>query len=178
MIADDTRTNLDSFTEQHPILAEFPRVHELRLELLLPLRREDVFPFFSDAMNLQKITPPWLDFRVITPQPIEMRAGTRLDYKLRLRGVPIRWQTEIVIWQPPVRFVDIQRRGPYRLWYHEHTFEERGGRTVCRDHIRYAVPGGPLSGLIRRWLVTPDIERIFAYRQRVIAEHFGVRGAD
>ncbi|UCF69494.1 MAG: SRPBCC family protein [Acidobacteriota bacterium] len=130
---------------------------------------EEVFPFFSDAYNLEQITPDFLKFRVLTPRPIEMRPGTLIDYKLRVRGLPLRWQSEITVWDPPLRFVDEQRRGPYRLWHHEHLFEARAGETLVRDIVDYAVWGG---ALIDRLFVRRDVERIFRFRQQVLASMF------
>jgi ligand-binding SRPBCC domain-containing protein len=138
-------------------------------ELVLPRPREEVFEFFSDARNLQAITPPWLHFSILTPCPVRMCVGALIDYKLRVHGVPVRWQTEITAWEPPVRFVDEQRRGPYRLWIHEHLFEanERGTRAI--DLVRYTVPGGKL---IDRFFVARDVRRIFAYRGQRLREIF------
>ncbi len=129
----------------------------------------EVFPFFADAGNLDALAPAWLRFEILTPGPIEMRVGARIDYRLRLRGLPLRWQSEITAWQPPNRFVDEQRRGPYRAWIHEHTFEERGGGTLVRDRIQYAVFGGEL---VERLFVRRDLEKIFAYRHRRLGEFF------
>ena len=139
-------------------------------EQWLPRPRAEVFPFFADAANLERLTPPWLEFRILTPRPVAMREGALIDYRLRIRGVPVRWRTRIAVWEPPERFVDEQLKGPYRLWVHEHTFLERDGGTLCRDQVRYAVPGG---ALVDRLLVRPDVERIFAWRRRVLAELFG-----
>jgi len=125
-----------------------------------------VFLFFADARNLELITPPWLRFRILSPGKIEMQAGCRIDYGLRLHGIPIRWQSEITVWEPPHRFVDEQRKGPYRLWIHEHTFEEADGGTWVRDRVRYAVPGGIL---IQRFVVEPDLAKIFEYRRRELS---------
>ena len=121
----------------------------------------EVFEFFSNAHNLAKITPPWLHFEVLTPAPIEMTVGTRIDYRLKLRGFPIRWQSEITEWNPPHFFADEQRRGPYRLWRHTHTFDEVKEGVVVGDTVEYAVWGNELIG---RLFVRPDIEKIFAYR--------------
>lgn len=143
--------------------------HTFQAELWLPRHREEVFPFFADAHNLEKITPRWLKFQIRTPGPIAMRAGVLIDYQIRLRGLPLRWRTEIEVWEPPFRFVDNQVRGPYRCWHHTHTFEERDGGTLCCDHVRYSVFGG---ALLNRFLVRPDIERIFAYRQEQLRKHF------
>jgi len=137
-------------------------------EIWLPVSREELFPFFADAANLEAITPPFLRFQVLT-QSIEIRAGAIIDYKLRVHGIPFRWRSEITIWEPPHRFVDEQRRGPYRRWHHEHRFEERDGGTLCTDTVDYSVPGG---ALIDRLLVHRDVERIFAFRTAKLRELF------
>ena len=129
----------------------------------------EVFDFFSNAHNLAVITPPWLHFEVLTPAPIEMTVGTRLDYRLKLRGFPIRWQSEITEWNPPYAFVDEQRRGPYRLWRHTHTFDEVKEGVVVGDTVEYAVWGNELIG---RLFVRPDIEKIFAYRAEQLDKIF------
>ena len=139
----------------------------LHAEQWVPRPPSVVFPFFADAANLNTLTPPWLHFEILTPRPIAMQPGTLIDYRLRLRGLPIRWQSEITVWEPQRRFVDEQRRGPYRLWHHEHTFTERDGGTLVSDKVRYGVWGGVL---IERWFVRPDIRRIFAYRQQKLQE--------
>lgn len=141
------------------------RIHDFKCELWLPLPPAQLFPFFADAGNLDAITPPWLHFRIVTPPPIIMHEGTLIDYRLRVRGLPLRWRTRINVWQPPHRFVDEQLRGPYRQWIHEHTFEPRGDGTLARDHVRYAVP---FDRLVHRWLVRPDIEEIFRHRSRAL----------
>jgi len=146
------------------------RVRTLEVKQWLPRPRDEVFPFFADAFNLERITPPLLRFRVVSTSPIEMRQGTLIDYRLRIHGLPVRWQSEITIWEPPHRFVDEQRRGPYRQWCHEHSFEERDGGTVCRDVVRYAAPGGTL---VHRWLVEPDVRKIFEFRRAELARIFG-----
>ncbi len=139
----------------------------LRYELWLPRPRAEVFPFFADARNLEVITPPWLRFQILTPLPIEMRPGTLIDYRIRVRGIPLRWRTEITEWQPPERFVDVQARGPYRLWHHVHIFEEHEGGTRCADLVRYWPRGG---AWINRWFVRRDVERIFEYRRQRLLE--------
>lgn len=150
------------------------RVHTFETELWLPSALEELFPFFADATNLERITPPWLRFQILTPLPIEMRPGTVIDYKLRIRGLPIRWRTLITAWEPPHRFVDEQVRGPYRLWVHEHTFVPCGTGTQVRDRVRYAVP---LDRLLHRLVVRPDIERIFAYRAQTLKSLFAPEAA-
>jgi ligand-binding SRPBCC domain-containing protein len=141
----------------------------LQTELWQARPRAEVFAFFADARNLETLTPPWLNFEVLTPAPIAMRPGTLIDYRIRVHGLPIRWRTEITEWQPPHRFVDIQLRGPYALWHHTHTFEEQDGGTLCRDRVRYRPRGGALV----HWLfVRRDVERIFQYRQQRLKDIF------
>ena len=119
-------------------------VHILERRQRVELPIDEAFAFYGDALNLERITPPWLRFEVTTPGPIEMGVGTLLDYRLRLHLVPVRWQTRIESWEPPRRFVDTQVRGPYTLWEHTHTFEEDGpDATVIDDRIRYSIPFGP-----------------------------------
>ena len=129
----------------------------------------EVFAFFSDAHNLAELTPPWLQFEVLTPPPIAMQVGTLIDYRLKLRGIPLRWQSEITAWVPPQSFMDEQRRGPYRLWRHTHTFEETGDSTIVGDEVEYAVWG---SSIVNTLFVRRDIEKIFAYRAEKLAELF------
>ena len=148
-------------------------IFELTAAHRLPRPRAEVFPYFGDAANLEAITPPWLSFRILTPLPLAMREGALLDYRLSLHGIPITWRTEITAWEPPHRFVDEQRRGPYRLWVHEHTFEDISGGpggTLATDRVRYAVPFGRLAN---RLLVARDLRQIFDYRNRKIQEVFG-----
>ena len=138
-------------------------------ETCVPRPRSELFPFFAEARNLQTLTPPWLKFEVLTPAPIVMRPGTLIDYRIRIHGLRIRWRTEITEWDPPHRFVDVQLSGPYTLWHHTHTFEERDGGTRCRDRVRYRPRGGALV----HWLfVRRDVERIFQYRQQRLRELF------
>lgn len=141
-------------------------------EMVLPAPVAEVFAFFSDAGNLDRITPPMLRFRTLTPMPIEMGEGTIIDYALRLRGVPFRWRTRIALWQPPHRFADEQTRGPYRLWHHTHEFEPVAGGTLCRDVVLYRHWGGPIG---EHLLVRPDLERIFDYRSAQLLAVFSHR---
>lgn len=144
-------------------------LYRLDTELWLRKPRLEVFPFFADAANLQRITPNWLSFEILTPKPIPMHVGAKIDYRLRVRGLPIRWQSEITAWEPPYRFIDEQRRGPYRIWKHEHRFEEKDGGTLCTDHIQYAVWGG---ALVNRLFVRRDVARIFEFRQVALKQIF------
>jgi ligand-binding SRPBCC domain-containing protein len=139
----------------------------------LPRPIEEVFGFFADAHNLDALTPPWLHFHVVTPDPIVLRPGAIIDYRLRLHGIPITWQSEITVWEAPKRFVDVQRRGPYRQWIHEHRFEPRDGGTWIHDRVEYAVLGGWVEPLVHRWLVATDLCRIFAYRAEQLQKRFG-----
>jgi ligand-binding SRPBCC domain-containing protein len=145
-------------------------VHVLRREQRLPGPPEAVFPFFADARNLEAITPPLLQFRLLTPEPVEMGVGTFLQYALRLRGLPVRWDTLIQAWDPPHRFVDVQVRGPYRLWHHTHELEPLDGGTLMRDTVRYAIGFGPFGEVARRAVVQRDLEAIFAYRAERVPE--------
>jgi ligand-binding SRPBCC domain-containing protein len=140
----------------------------------LPQPRERLFEFFSDAFQLETLTPPWLRFSVLTPAPIRIEAGTLIDYGLRLHGLPLRWQSRIEVWEPPLRFVDVQTRGPYRRWRHEHLFEAIGDGTLCRDLVDYAVFGGRLLNAL---LVRRDLLKIFAFRQQRLRELFPAPGA-
>ena len=138
----------------------------LRREQRLEASPEVVFPFFADARNLEAITPPLLRFRLLTPEPIAMGVGTFLQYALRLHGVPVRWDTLIQEWEPPVRFVDVQVRGPYRLWHHTHELLalDGGAATLMRDTVRYSIGFGAFGEVARRALVLRDLEAIFAFR--------------
>ena len=141
----------------------------LNAEITVEQPRERVFEFFADARQLERITPPLLNFKILTPMPIEMKAGLLLDYQIRIRKIPIKWQTEISVWEPPHRFVDQQLKGPYRLWHHEHTFEELDGHTLVKDRVRYM----PIGGTLTNWLfVQRDLKNIFHYRQTQIAAFF------
>jgi len=140
-------------------------IHESQLKIDRP--RSELFPFFADAANLGKITPPWLRFEILTPQPIAMEPGALIDYRLTVHHIPIRWRTKITVWEPPFRFVDEQIKGPYRLWRHEHRFDEEEGATIMTDRVEYAVWGG---ALVERLFVRRDVERIFAHRNHVLSD--------
>lgn len=143
---------------------------EARQGLARPLA--EVFEFFSDPGNLQKLTPPELGFEIVT-QPIGMQAGALIDYRIRLWGMPLSWRTEITRWRPPHEFEDVQLRGPYRQWIHRHRFTDLGGgRTLMEDEVRYRLPLEPLGDLALP-LVRVQLKRIFDYRRRACAERFG-----
>jgi ligand-binding SRPBCC domain-containing protein len=140
----------------------------------LPRPLKDVFPFFADAGNLERLTPPWLRFEILTPPPIRMARGTLIDYRIGLHGVPLRWRSEITTWDPPHGFVDEQRRGPYRSWAHTHHFLAEAGGTRVVDEVVFSVWGG---GLVTRLVVVPDLRRIFRYRHERLMDVFGREGA-
>jgi ligand-binding SRPBCC domain-containing protein len=149
------------------------RLHHLEREQRLARPPAEVFAFFADATNLEALTPPLLRFAVVTPEPIAMAAGTRISYRLRLRGVRLRWLTEIEEWSPPHRFVDAQLRGPYAVWRHTHEFEALpGGGTLMRDTVRYRPGLWPLGELAMP-LVRRDLEAIFDFRRHAVARRFG-----
>jgi ligand-binding SRPBCC domain-containing protein len=127
-----------------------------------------VFDFFARARNLEELTPPWLRFEVLTEEPIEMRRGTRIEYRLRLHGVPLRWESRIEEWRPGRGFVDRQVRGPYRLWHHRHEFEAHDDGTSVRDIVHYSLPFGPLGELANAAFVRRDLAAVFDYRRRQI----------
>ena len=141
-----------------------------RSKFWLPRPVDEVFPFFADAHNLQELTPPFLQFRVLTPRPIPMAPGTRIDYRLTIHGFPVRWQSEITAWEPMRRFVDEQRKGPYKAWIHTHRFTPRDGGTDVEDEVRYDVLGG---GVVNALFVRDDVARIFAYREAKMRARFG-----
>lgn len=142
--------------------------HTITHEQFIERPLEAVFAFHADARNLERITPPWLSFRIATEGPIEMRAGARIDYRLRVRGLPVAWRTQITEWDSPRRFVDLQVSGPYRVWEHTHEFAEVAGGTLVRDVVCYELPGGWLGEVMRRLFVARDIAAIFEYRRAAL----------
>jgi ligand-binding SRPBCC domain-containing protein len=143
--------------------------HVLRTAMSLPLPLEQVFAFFADAANLQRITPPGLDFHIVTPQPIHIEQGTLIEYRLRLAGFRFGWLTRIAVWDPPHSFIDEQLRGPYRQWVHTHRFRESEGETQIEDEVEYRLPLFPF-GEVTYPLVRLQLRKIFDYRQRAVRE--------
>jgi len=145
-------------------------IYTLQRELLVPNELPEVFDFFSRAENLERLTPPWMRFRILTPPPIMMRQGITIAYALRVHGIPIRWLTEIEEWNPPFEFVDNQAKGPYKLWRHTHRFSAVAGGTLVTDLVEYALPFGVIGRLVHRLQVARDLGRIFDYRSQRVLE--------
>lgn len=146
--------------------------YHLQRSLFIARPREEVFAFFSDAFNLERITPAFLRFHILTPGPIAMRAGTLIDYELRLYGIRFQWQTLIEKYDPPLFFIDTQVRGPYRHWHHRHEFEEVLGGTQIHDIVEYELSFGAIGALVHALFVRRSVEQIFDYRNAVIAKIF------
>lgn len=140
---------------------------------IVPRPRAEVFPFFADAANLERITPPFLGFKILTPQPIEMRAGTTIDYRIKLSGLPLKWKTLIEAFEPDERFIDVQLKGPYKRWHHTHTFRDVPGGTEVGDRVEYELPFGILGRAVHATIVTRQLKTIFDYRARVMRDLFG-----
>jgi ligand-binding SRPBCC domain-containing protein len=143
------------------------RVIEVEQNFSRPL--SEIFEFFSKASNLQAITPATLNFEILTPEPIEMRTGTIIEYRLVLLGIPIYWRTVISVWEPPHRFVDEQQRGPFAFWRHEHSFHEHEGRVSMRDRVEYREPLGWLGDVAHQLFVKRLVTGIFTFRKNTIA---------
>lgn len=149
------------------------RVYEIRREQWVPRPRREIFAFFSNALNLEILTPNLLRFAVLTPAPIAMHSGATILYKLSWHGVPLTWKTGITRWEPEHCFEDLQISGPYALWHHTHTFEEVRGGTLITDHVRYSLPFGWIGRLAHSLTVRRNVEEIFDYRYRRIEAMFG-----
>jgi len=149
------------------------RFHTLRREQWVPRPVDDMFAFFSDAHNLEELTPPWLRFRILTRAGTGIEQGVEIRYTLRVHGMPVFWRTEIRSWKAPFRFTDVQRNGPYRLWHHTHRFAAENGGTRMTDVVRYRLPFGVLGSIAHRLFVKSDVEKIFDYRREKIQELFG-----
>lgn len=146
--------------------------HILKRELTIERPRAEVFEFFANASNLERITPADLSFHITTPQPIDMRSGALIEYQLKLNGIPVKWKTLISKWDPPNEFIDEQLAGPYKQWIHRHTFTELGPTsTLIEDEVRYRLPLEPL-GDVANFFVEWQLKKIFGYREKVVAEYF------
>jgi ligand-binding SRPBCC domain-containing protein len=141
----------------------------LHAETMVAAPLAETFAFFADAANLERLTPPWLNFQIRTPLPLTMAEGVEIDYLIVLHGLPIPWRSRIDVWEPGVRFVDRQVLGPYRWWHHEHRFEPAGRGTRVVDHVEFV----PRLRWITGALVQRDVKRIFAFRQEELRRLFG-----
>ncbi len=148
-------------------------MYVLERTLTVAAPRSEVFAFFADAANLERMTPPFLGFHILTPLPIEMRPGTVIDYRIRLNGVPLRWRTTIESYEAGERFVDVQSKGPYSVWRHTHSFVDVPGGTEVRDHVEYQLPLGPLGRIAHQLFVRRQLATIFDFRTRVMSTMFG-----
>jgi uncharacterized protein len=134
--------------------------------------RENVFRFFATLGNLNLITPPQFSMQLLWMSTRGIQLGTVIDYKIKVSGIPLKWRTKITAWDPPHRFVDVQLRGPYKIWIHEHVFEEEGNRTVIHDRLQYLSPGWILEPLIDKWYIREQVASLFDYRARRLHEIF------
>lgn len=146
------------------------RIWRLERAQLIKRPLEEVFAFFADAANLQAITPPSLNFTIQTPQPIEMKTGTQMEYRLQLFSIPFRWKTNIDLFEPPFRFVDRQVSGPYKLWRHLHEFHETADGVLMVDQIDYQIGWWLAGRMAHAMMVRSTLENIFDYRRRRVAE--------
>ncbi len=142
----------------------------LARKMIVPRTVDESFAFFADARNLDRLTPSWVGFKILTPSPIEMRVGALIDYSIRIHGVPIRWRTQIISWEPPHRFIDVQLKGPYRWWHHEHRFEPCAQGTRVIDEVEYVAP---LHWLSHPLIVRRDVGRIFDFRADALNRELG-----
>ena len=148
-------------------------IHTLERKQQLPMKPREVFPFFESPGNLARITPPWLNFRILTPGPIEMKVGTVIDYTIRWMGIRVRWKTLITSHEPPWKFVDEQIKGPYSLWHHTHQFLEIPSGTEMTDRVRYVLPGGLIGDVAHALVVRRQLNGIFDYRAEAISKLIG-----
>lgn len=145
----------------------------LETEAIIPLPREEVFPFFAEAQNLERITPKSLRFEIVTPLPIQMEEGLCIDYRIKIGGIPQRWRTLISKWDPPFQFTDEQLKGPYKKWVHTHTFRECDGGTQMTDRVEYELPFAPIGNLAHP-LIRRKLRKIFTHRNAVIGDIFDI----
>ena len=149
------------------------RTYRLERTQVIPKPRAEVFAFFSDAKNLERITPPMVGFRFLSPPPTAIASGTVIDYQLKLHGFPLRWRTRIETFEPGLAFTDIQLHGPYRSWHHRHAFSDVPGGTRMDDTVNYQLPLGPLGAVVGSLFVARALRQIFDFRAQRIAELFG-----
>jgi ligand-binding SRPBCC domain-containing protein len=152
------------------------RSYRLLRTQTIPRPRDEVFAFFSDASNLQRITPPFVGFEIVTRGPLVIEAGTCIDYRLKLYGIPVRWKTRIETFVPGALFTDVQVSGPYRRWHHTHAFTDMDVGTRMDDTVDYELPFGLLGAIARALFVARSLEKIFDYRAEQIRAMFGPPG--
>ena len=150
----------------------YMKPHILETTTIIRRPLAEVFTFFSKAENLNLLTPPELQFHILTPTPIDMKAGTLIAYRIKLNGIPFKWKTEICVWNPPHQFVDQQLKGPYVRWHHTHSFREVNGITEMVDRVEYLSPGWILEPLINRLYVKKKVREIFEYREQQLKKLF------
>jgi len=170
-MTDSSVNNITITPESNP---SFGRIWKISATQRLERPLEEVFPFFADAYNLEKLTPGFLNFKVLTPKPIQMSSGCEIKYTLKIHNIPIKWKTTILDWDPPHQFVDNQDSGPYSLWHHTHSFESinNGDATLCKDTVLYKPKGWILAPLINKYFVQRDVTNIFNYRFKKLEEIF------
>lgn len=151
--------------------------HLLAFETKLHRPLKEVFDFFSNAENLNKVTPTEVSFSMLTPMPLKMQVGALIDYRIKLSGIPFFWRTQISVWEPPYRFVDEQAKGPYVFWRHEHIFEDKGDYVLMTDRLHYLSPGWFLEPLIDKFFIRPRIEKIWNYRDQQFKVLFGEKSS-
>ncbi len=147
-------------------------IYSLHREITVPAPLDEVFAFFADAGNLERLTPSTTGFVILTPHPIAMGAGTLIDYRIRIAGIPTPWRTLIETWDPPRAFSDVQLRGPYKRWDHRHSFAAVAGGTLVRDEVLYEMPFGLLGRLAHALFVQRMLDQIFDYRSAALREIF------
>lgn len=148
------------------------KIHTLKSEQIISQPLSTVFSFFNRPENLSTLTPKSMHFNILTPSPIEMKTGAKIDYRIWLLGVPLKWKTLITLYEPPFRFVDEQIQGPYRYWHHLHEFKDLGGKTLMQDEVRYALPFGPLGELAHWIWIKRQLKNIFDFRYKKVEELF------
>lgn len=150
------------------------KVYTLEKEILVKAPRQQVWDFFSKPHNLVRITPAYMNFRIVDcPDTPEIYTGMLIEYRVSpVLRMPLKWVTEIKAVDAGSRFMDTQRSGPYALWEHTHTFSETPAGTLMHDKVDYALPMGPLGTLAHGLFVRRQLEALFTYREQRIRELF------
>jgi len=150
------------------------KIYTMERTQRLPIGVDEAWEFFSNPHNLPLITPPAMGFEIRSRVPDRMYAGMIVTYTVRpLLSVPVTWVTEITHVDEPRLFVDEQRFGPYRFWHHQHHFREIDGGVETTDIVNYAMPLDPAGRFAQRWMVRPQLDRIFDFRRRALVDRFG-----